>query len=156
MIKFIGNGGHAAVCREIPTWHHSSPNNWTFIAVGDNADRKKESLSARRPFAVLIHPGAVISPTAIYGQGCVFMPGAVVQAHAHIGEHVILNTGCTVDHHCVLEDYVHIAPGAHICGNVVVGEGALVGVGVGIEPGVKIPAWSIVKRIPYEISLQRN
>ena len=42
---------------------------------------------------------------------------------------------------------------AHLCGRVHVGEGALVGVGVGIEPGVKIPAWSIVKRAAYEITL---
>mgnify|MGYP001567923814 CR=1 FL=1 len=155
MIYFIGDGGHAKVCKEIAAedWQHRSDQRYTFIAVGDNASRKTEAAGHPRPFAVLIHPSASISTSATYGQGCVFMEGSVIQAESHLGEHVIVNAGAVITHHCTIGNYAHIAPGAHLCGGVHVGEGALIGVGVGIEPGVKIPAWSIVKRIPYVISL---
>lgn len=119
------------------------------IAVGDNVARKSEAERIGGTFGVAIHPSAVVSPSARIGDGTIIMAGAVVQAAAVIGRHCIINTGASVDHDCVLEDFVHIAPGAHLCGWVDVGEGALVGVGVGIEPGVIIPAWSIVKREKY-------
>jgi acetyltransferase EpsM len=151
-MKIIGDGGHAAVVREI---HSLRPvqysDSWAFIAVGDNVSRKREAESLQGYlFTSLAHPTAWISPSASIGAGTIVMAGVVVQAHARIGKHVILNTHCSVDHDCVISDYAHIAPGAHLCGNVEIGEGALVGVGVGIEPGRKIQAWSIIKRIPYE------
>ena len=158
-VNLIGDGGHAAVVREC----QFIGGKW-FVSIGDNAARKRvvnehENLhfTDEIPWAsYVVHKTAVISPSATIEEGTVIMAGAIIQAGAVIGRHCIINTGATVDHHCVLEDYVHIAPGAHLCGNVKVGEGALVGVGVGIEPGVVIPPWSTVKRIPYEISLRGN
>ena len=140
----IGDGGHASVIKSFAPDAH-------VIAIGDNAARKR--LDDGRTYQMAVHPSAIIDKTATYGMGTVIMAGVIVQANARIGEHVILNTGCVVDHDCVIEDYAHIAPGAHLCGGVHVGEGALVGVGVGIEPSVKIPAWSVVKRSPYVITL---
>lgn len=148
MITWIGDGGHARVCREIAQmlWlDKRMPDRW-FISVGDNGSRKIESLSCPGPYATLIHPGAIVSPSAEIGVGSVIMAGAVIQAGARIGKHCIVNTAATVDHDCVLGDFVHIAPGAHLCGAVNIGSGALVGVGIGIEPGVIIPAWCVVKR----------
>jgi acetyltransferase-like isoleucine patch superfamily enzyme len=84
------------------------------------------------------------------------MAGSIVQANARIGKHCIINTGATVDHDCIVEDYAHIAPGAHLCGGVHVGEGALVGVSVGLEPGTHVPAWHIVKRNGYRVERARD
>ena len=145
-MKIVGNGGHAKVVRDVWAQHGPVPADSVFIAVGDNASRRKEALA--RPdavFPVLIHPDAVISPSAHIGCGTIVMAGVVVQADAVIGDHVILNTGCTVDHDCVIGDYAHIAPGAHLCGNVHVGDGALVGVGVGIAPNTDIAPWVLIK-----------
>ena len=153
-LKIIGDGGHAKVIRDLLKAHPVSfGDSYAIIAVGDNAARKKEAEELQGYlFVPLIHPHSWISPEATISAGTVVMAGAVVQAGVHVGKHCILNTGCTLDHDCVIEDYAHIAPGVHLCGNVIVGEGALVGVSVGIAPGAKIPAWSIVKRIPYVIT----
>ena len=139
-MKLIGDGGHAKVVRTL------RGSLGTIIAIGDNRDRKRVAEeNPKEKFGVAISNAAFLWKDAEIGDGTVIMAGAIVQPGCKIGRHVILNTGCSVDHDCVLEEYVHIAPGAHLCGNVHVGEGALVGVGVAIAPNAKIPAWTLVK-----------
>lgn len=151
-IRLLGDGGHAKVVRELISFGYAYPLEGTIIAVGDNANRRKEAqANASDEFVTLIHPKAVVSPKTKIGEGTVIMAGAVVQTGAVIGKHVILNTSCSIDHDCVIEDYVHVAPGAHLCGNVHVGEGTLVGVGVAIAPNTKILSWSICKARRLEI-----
>ena len=143
MIKIIGDGGHAKVVREVARFHQ--PTNRQLIAVGNNADRKREAERLSGPFALLVHPCAMVAQDVDIGDGTIVMAGVVVQPDTSIGRHCILNTNCSVDHDCILGDYVHIAPGAVLCGNVTVGEGALVGAGAVCVPGAVIPPWSLVK-----------
>ena len=150
-MRIIGDGGHARVIRDLIA-PSNPPDKYAVIAVGDNAIRKRlaeehEDLQ----FIALVHPRAYVAGPNRIGDGTVVMAGAVIQAGAVIGKHCIINTGATVDHDCVIGDYVHIAPGAHLCGHVEVGEGALVGVGVGIAPMCKIPAWTLVKARRLEL-----
>jgi acetyltransferase EpsM len=151
----LGNGGHASVIRSF------YKDEGGIVAIGDNATRKRVVLEheGMRPpmlYAKAIHPSAIIAEGVPIGIGTVIMAGVILQTGARIGRHVILNTGCVVDHDCVIGDYAHIPPGAHLCGGVEVGEGALVGVGVGIAPGCKIPAWSLVKAARLEIVPLQN
>ena len=147
-LAYIGNGGHAKVIREIEQqyeigwWQYKD----TVIAVGDNRARKKEAEAhPDLRFPVIVSKHAVVSKDAFIGEGTVIMSGAIVQPGARIGRFCIINTCASVDHDCIIGDYAHIAPGAHLCGHVEVGEGALVGVGVGIAPMCKVPAWTLVK-----------
>jgi hypothetical protein len=64
------------------------------------------------------------------------------QSTSQSGAGVSLNTGCTVDHHNVIGDYAHIAPGAHLGGDVTAGEGAFVYIGASVAPQRKVGAWS--------------
>ena len=150
-VKIIGDGGHASVLKDFPLYPDG-----LIIAIGDNRVRsivaqEQEGMRPAVVFAKMIHPLACVSPSVRIGAGTVVMAHAVIAANAIVGKHCIVNHGATVDHDCVIGDYAHIAPGAHLCGNVEVGEGALVGVGVGIAPGCKIPAWSLVKARRLEI-----
>lgn len=146
-MPLIGDGGHARVIKSF--W--SSENLW-LVAVGDNRARKQETEAhPELEWGFAGHASAIIDPYTAIGEGTVIMAGVIIQPGCRIGKHVILNTGCTVDHDCVIEDYAHIAPGAHLCGNVRVGEGSLVGVGVGIAPNTVIPPWTLVKARRLEI-----
>lgn len=146
-MPLIGNGGHAKVIRTF--WH--SFEEW-LIAVGDNKARKVEAeTNYSYCWGTAIHPSAMVDRYVPIGHGTVIMAGVIVQPGCRIGKHVILNSGCVVDHDCIIEDYVHIAPGAHLCGNVRVGEGSLVGVSVGIAPNTVIPPWTLVKARRLEL-----
>jgi sugar O-acyltransferase (sialic acid O-acetyltransferase NeuD family) len=114
------------------------------ISIGNNAVRKKIVTSNDYRYDVAIHPSAIVSPSAVIGEGTVVMPGAIIQADAVIGKHCIINTGATVDHECRIGDYVHISPNSSLCGNVVVGEGTWIGAGTTVIPGIEIGAWSVI------------
>lgn len=103
-----------------------------FVAIGNGAVRRRISeqlLAAGKTLAVLIHPQAAVSASAVIGGGSVVMAGAVINAEAQIGAGCIVNTCASVDHECVLGDYVHMAVGSHLCGAVTVGSRTLVGAG---------------------------
>lgn len=76
-----------------------------------------------------IHPRATVAAGAAVGAGTVVAAGAVINPGVRIGENVIINTCASIDHGCLIEDCAHICPGAHLGGNVTVGQAAWVGIG---------------------------
>lgn len=128
----------------IPVLHYYEGLTPMIVSIGINQTRKKivEKLSCQ--FKTAIHPTAIVSPSAIIGEGTVVMPGAIINANVVIGKHCIINTGASIDHECVIEDYCHIAPHVSLCGQVHVGEGTLIGVGASIIPCISIGSWCTI------------
>jgi sugar O-acyltransferase (sialic acid O-acetyltransferase NeuD family) len=118
-----------------------------FVAFGDNEERST-ALALLEEYgatiARILHPSAVISPTAIVGNGTVVCAGAVVNARANIGSGAIVNTSASVDHDCNLGRSVHVSPGANLAGGVTVGDESWVGIGASIREGVSIGSNCIV------------
>lgn len=117
------------------------------VAVGDNATRRR--LTKRRAdegqaLAIVIHPRAMVSPSATIGNGTFIGPMSVLHAECRVGEGVIVNTGAIVEHHCRIGDYAHLAPRVALAGEVEVGELTLVGIGACARPGVKIGSRCVV------------
>ncbi|HEX5869677.1 MAG TPA: acetyltransferase [Longimicrobium sp.] len=100
------------------------------LGIGNNAGRLRclAALSAA-DVPPLIHPSAIVSPSAVLGRGTVVLAGAVVNTGARLGDGVIVNSRGVVDHDCVLADGVHVAPGAVLAGGVHVGARSWVGAG---------------------------
>jgi len=117
------------------------------VALGANKTRQRigEVLIAL-DFAlpVVVHPGALVSPTAEIGEGAVIMARAVIGTLTRIGVLAIINTGSIVEHDNEIGVAAHIAPGATLAGTVTVGERALVGVGSAVRPNIHIGADAIV------------
>lgn len=63
---------------------------------------------------VLIHPGAVVSPSAEIGYGTVICARATVGSGAKIGVGCIISSGSTIDRNVSISDGIHID-----CGRVV-------------------------------------
>jgi sugar O-acyltransferase (sialic acid O-acetyltransferase NeuD family) len=117
------------------------------VALGSNAlrervGRRMEGLGFSLP--TVVHPSALISPSARLGKGAVVMAHAVVGTDVAIGALAIVNTGAVLDHDCRLDTAAHVAPGCALAGNVWVGERTLVGVGSAVRPGTRIGADAIV------------
>jgi len=92
----------------------------------------------------LIHPSAVVEPSANLDKGVQVFPHAYIGSEAKIGYGVIINTGAVVSHDCLLAAYTNVAPGAMLAGGVILGEAVLVGMGATINLGVEIGAGSRV------------
>ncbi|KAB7707394.1 acetyltransferase [Bacillus aerolatus] len=117
------------------------------VAIGNNRVRKQivERLASKNAhFAVLIHPSAIVSPSALIKDGTVVMPNAVINAAAVIGQHTIINTAAVVEHDNRIGDFSHISPNVTLTGNVTVGTGTHIGAGAVVIPGKTIGPWSVV------------
>lgn len=95
-------------------------------------------------FASVIHPAAVVAPSAQLGEGVQVMAGGIVQPDCSIGDDSIVNTGASVDHDCRIGAHVHIAPGATLSGTVEVGDNVHIGTGSTVMQGVRIGAESVI------------
>ncbi len=119
----------------------------TVVAIGDNRTRARvhqQLAAAGENFAVAEHPRSVVADDVEIGDGTMICAGAIVSTGTVIGRNTIVNTGATVDHHSTIGNHVHIGPGVHLGGEVRVDDGALIGIGATVIPGIQIGAWSIV------------
>lgn len=127
-----------------PVFRPSKVKGPLIISIGNNQIRRKIARQLDVVWGMAIHPTAVISEKAEICEGTVVMQGTVIQSCARIGRHCIINTGASVDHECLIGDFVHISPHSTLCGNVQVEEGAWIGAGAVVIPGVKIGKWSVI------------
>lgn len=117
------------------------------LALGGNALRERlgrHALDLGFELPAIIHPSALISPSAKIGKGVVVMARAVVGTETTVSDLAIVNTGAVLDHDNVLGRAAHVAPGCALAGNVSVGDRSLVGVGTAVRPLIRIGADVVV------------
>jgi len=86
----------------------------------------------------IVHPTAVVEPSAHLADGVQVFPQAYVGSDARVGFGVIINTGAIVSHDSQVEDYANLSPGAVLAGGVRIGKMVLVGMGATINLGVEV------------------
>jgi sugar O-acyltransferase (sialic acid O-acetyltransferase NeuD family) len=115
------------------------------LGVGDNRSRLALATRLGRWCAPpIVHPSAVISPTARVGTGSVVLARAVINPAASVGRAVIVNTGAIIEHDCVVEDGAHLSPGCALAGGVRVGALAWIGTLACVIPGITVGAAAVV------------
>jgi len=87
--------------------------------------KKLKSIGFNLP--VIIDPSAIVSETVQLGEGTFIGKGAIINTEAKIGKCCIINTKALVEHECCVADFSHIAVGAVLCGQVIVGKNAFIG-----------------------------
>ena len=128
------NGFPVHAITELP----SLPPGGFVAAVGDSALRRvaAASLAAAGLVAVsLVHPRAELTPNVRIAPGAVVCAGTVLTDNVEIGMHSHVNIGCTLSHDVRLGEFVTLSPGVHLAGNVVVEDGAFLGVGASVING---------------------
>lgn len=104
-------------------------------AFGNNRTRllwTDKLLEAGYEVPAIVHPTAVVSPSAVVGSGSFIMQRAVVNTHTQIERAVLINSGAIVDHDSV------VCAGAHV------GLGSIVKANCTIEAGSKVEAGEVV------------
>lgn len=86
----------------------------------------------------IVHPTALVEPSAELSDGSQIFPFAYVGSESKIGFGNIINTRAVISHDCNLDSYVNIAPGAILAGAVTIGTGTLIGMGVTVNLNVEI------------------
>jgi sugar O-acyltransferase (sialic acid O-acetyltransferase NeuD family) len=129
-----------------------------FCAIGNVIDRKKTTdiiLKKKGKFINLIHPAAIVSPSAKIGRGVAIKAFSSIASDVFIGDFVYLQSSVILGHDVKIESYCHvnsfafmagyvhieemctINAGAKLIQNVRVGKGAKVGMGSVVLKDVK-------------------
>ena len=104
-------------------------------AFGNNKTRlywTDKLLAAGYQVPALVHPSAVVSPSAVLESGCFVMQRAVVNTHTRLERAALINSGAVVDHDSV------VCAGAHV------GLGSIVKANCTIESGRKVEAGEVI------------
>jgi len=124
------------------------PQEWRFIAaVGDPLLRQRlfeEYLAKGFVPVTVIHPRAIVSPSAQLGRGVAVCAGAVVATLARIGDGVIVNHNAVAEHDSEVAPFAHLAPGAVLAGGAYLGEKAFLGASASVRHGKRVGAGIII------------
>ena len=89
-------------------------------ALGDNNMRlhwTEKLMEAGYDVPAIIHPSAVVSPSASVGKGSFIMQRAIVNTHTVVEHGVLINSGAVVDHDSYVERGAHIGLGSVVKAN---------------------------------------
>lgn len=95
-------------------------------------------------FAHVRHASAIVSEFSEVSSSAQILAGVIIQAKVFIGDFSVINTGSSLDHGVQVGVQVHIAPRAVLCGDVTVEDGAYIGAGSVLFPGVTVGKRSVI------------
>ena len=111
------------------------------IGVPDARRRVAESLvEAGARFLTLVHPTAVVAPSAVIGVGAVICPFCVVSDSVSVGRWALLNYHSSVGHDASVGDYAVLSPYATLGGGALVADDVFLGLHAAVGPGVSVGA----------------
>ena len=137
--KASGNFEGYPLLGSVETASKDHPGASVFIAIGDNAIRRKVYRQLRgHDFPALIDPSAQVSPTTEFKHGTFIACEAVVSVGTEIGKCVIINARAGVGHDSTVGDFSNIAPGVSLSGHTTIGEDVMMGTNSCTAPGMTV------------------
>ena len=165
--------GHAASLPVIadPAAFEPEPGDALLLAIGIPETRRRvaeDLLSRGAEFLTLVHPTAIVAPTASIGPGSIICPYAIVSDAAHLGRFTLMNYHSSLGHDASVGDYAVLSPYATLGGGAHIGDDVFLGLHASVGPGKRVgdrskvsansaaladaPAESLVHGVPGHIS----
>ena len=117
------------------------------VAVGEPANRKalyERTVGGGYRLGVIVHPTAVVSPTATLKPGAVVKDSVSISSGAVIGENVYINGISLIGHGVVIGAHSQISSHVVIAGNTTVGTGVYVGISACIRDHIEIGDGAVI------------
>jgi len=135
--------GHAPSLPVIadPAAFEPEPGDALLLAIGIPEVRRRvaeDLLSRGAEFLTLIHPTAIVAPTASIGPGSIVCPCAIVSDAAHVGRFVLLNYQSSLGHDAAAGDFAVLSPYATLGGGASIGEDVFMGMHSSVGPGKRV------------------
>lgn len=92
----------------------------------------------------IIDKTAVVSESAVLGEGNFVGKNAVISVLARVGNNCIINTAAVVDHECKVGDFVRVSAVGVLCGGVTVGDDTHIGAGTTVRHQITIGKNSLI------------
>ena len=104
----------------------------------------KELIDNKFLLPKIISPHAIVSDTAVVGNGSIIMHQALINSFSKIGENCIINSKALVEHGVKVENNCHLATGAVVNGDSIIKKGSFIGSNSTIIQGITIGDNSII------------
>jgi putative phosphoesterase len=109
------------------------------VALGDNVPRRRVSSIVKSQgvrLATLVHPSAIVSPTARLS------PGTLIDAQSYIGPYCAIGEGVSIWPHVTVSHHTSIGAYAALKARVVVGGHSNIAAEIKIDLGTVVPSYS--------------
>ena len=130
-----------------PDRYEPQPGDALLLAIGIPVVRRQvaESLRSRgAKFLTLVHPTAIVAPTATIGEGSIVCPYAIVSDSARVGAFVLMNYHSSLGHDASAGNHAVLSPYATLGGNASIGDDVFMGLHASVGPGRRVGARSKV------------
>lgn len=117
------------------------------LAIGIPLIRRRvaEALMARGGrFLTLVHPTAVVAPTASIGEGSILCPFSIASDSTTLGRFTLLNYHASLGHDASTGEFSVLSPYATLGGGAHVGSDVFLGLHASVAPGKSVGASSKV------------
>lgn len=104
----------------------------------------EQLLALNTRFLTLVHPQAMVAPTASVGEGAVICPFTVISDSAILGRFVLANYHTSLGHDAVAGEYAVLSPYATLGGEARVDDEVFLGLHASVGPGITVGSRSKV------------
>jgi sugar O-acyltransferase (sialic acid O-acetyltransferase NeuD family) len=95
-------------------------------------------------FQKLIHSSAIIFPTTVIGEGCVFCPNVQITVDVKIGDYTTVMSNSLIGHDAKIGSYCHLGVASFLGGHTELDDGVTLHPGAKVVPYKKVGAWATV------------
>lgn len=110
-ISFLDDNAKEAIGKISEMEHYTTVYHKAIVAIGNAEVRKRTTeqlIACGYEITTLLHPMAIVSPSAVIADGCVVEAGAIINTSAELDRGVLVSPGAVINHNSEIRAFVHV------------------------------------------------